>query len=173
VAERPYLKFVLFTLGLVFALFLADRALAQVTPSLQRLQLLLALPLSEDPEAGTNGPYGTTIAAAFATDLGTALKSVSTTQQITVTNTDTSGRICIGSVAWSGATSCSSLCGTAGSWSSQDRYDATMNCTQNDDSQGEVVPARQSRPFRYNGNRCICVVASEANTDGQISRVVY
>lgn len=152
---------------------LAVTAFAQVSPSFSRLQLLLAQPLSEDPEAGTNGPYGTTIDNAFGTDLDATKKTVATTQQVIVTNIDTSGKICIGTVAWSGATDCSTLCGTAGAWTGQDRYDATMNCTTNDDSQGSLVPPGQSRSFRYDGTRCICVVASEVNTDGQIERVVY
>lgn len=164
-------KFAVFVLSVVFMVMAGYQAALAAQPTLARLQTLLAMPLGEDPEH--NESFGTTLEPAIATDIAAGLKIDGTVQQFTVINEDTSGTICIGSVAWSGADSCATRCAETTAWSSQDRYDALMNCTAGDDSRGSAVPPGQSRPFRYDGTKCVCAVASEANTAGQIERVVY
>jgi hypothetical protein len=74
-------------------------------------------------------------------------------------------------VAWSGGTACSSLCTTAGSWTSQAMYASSMTCSAGT-SMGSVIPAGQSRTFRYTGERCACIVGATSGLSVQVERLV-
>lgn len=144
--------------------------LAQATPPVgERLDQALESPLHSEPTRLNSSALGTTIQAAIATDI--TGKTDDRTQLFVVTNLSTSNNVCFGTVAFSGATACSSLCTTAGSWTGQG-FAATMNCTSGDASMGSVITAGGSRQFRYDGTRCACVVGSAASSVIQVERVV-
>jgi len=152
---------VLATAGLTYTVVAAP-------PGQARLDLVLGLGLDGDPVRKNSTALGTTIDDAINTDI--TPESNALTQLFVVTNLDATNNICIGSVDNSASASdCETLCGTAGSWTDQG-YAATMNCTAGNASMGSVVPPGNSRQFRYDGTRCVCMVASGANTDVQVER---
>lgn len=159
----------LVSLAFVIVLGVAAYAFARPPDAGSRLEAVLNTGLSADPVRFNSTAVGTTIMDAIETDLATAYRTDQFTQILTVANLESAGNLCVGSVAWSGATSCSDRCGTAGAWTGQG-YAATMNCTLGDASMGSVVRANTSRSFAYDGTRCICIVASTANVDVQIER---
>jgi len=141
---------------------------AHATPVGERLRQVIDAPLSADP-VRDNDAVGTTLVAAVSTE--NTKKSAGDTQLFVVTNLHASQNLCFGTVSAVGATCNDALCDTAGSWTGQG-YAGKMNCTNGDASQGSLIPAGQSRTFRYNGTRCACIVASGATTTAQVERVV-
>jgi hypothetical protein len=131
----------------------------------ERLQSAIDAPLNADP-LRNNAGVGTTLIAAISTE--NAKKTNDVTQLFVVTNTHAAQSLCFGTVSAVGATCNNTLCDTASSWPGSTK----MNCTAGDAAQGSLIPAGQSRAFRYDGTRCACVVASGAATTGQIERVV-
>jgi hypothetical protein len=162
---RNLLKSVLIPAGLVLLLAFTVQA---APPIGERLAAVLDAPLTADP-LRNNAGVGTTPIAAIATE--NSKKTDATVQLFVVTNTHASQNICFGTVSAVGATCNDALCDTTASWTAGG-YAAKMNCTAGNASQGSVVPAGQSRAFRYDGTRCACVVADGAATTGQIERVV-
>lgn len=156
---------------LVFAavafLVLTAGVVRAAVPSSERLSLVLGLGLSGDPVRKNSTSLGTTITDAIDTDITN--KTSALTQMFVVTNLDSVDNVCVGSIAFDASSSCETLCGTAGSWTGQG-YAATMNCTSGDASQGSVITAGNSRSFRYDGTRCVCMVASAASTVVQAER---
>lgn len=136
----------------------------------ERLSAALEHPLRADPFRKSVS-LGTTIDDAIDTDITAAQKTADKIQMFVVTNTHATQNVCFGTVAWSGADSCATRCGTAGAWTEQTGlYAATMNCTAGDASIGQIIPAGRSRAFRYDGTRCACIVASGASTTVQVER---
>jgi hypothetical protein len=133
-----------------------------------RLESVLGVGLGAEPARYNSAALGTTILEAVAAD--NTLLTDQATQQFVVTNYSASGNVCLGSVAAS-ATNCNTLCGTAGSWTGQG-FAATMNCTAGDASMGSIIPAGQSRTFRYDGTRCVCIVGSTTSMSVQVERLV-
>lgn len=154
---------------LVLALFVPLAALA-LPPSGERLDQLLRAGLTRDPVKKAAN-ISTVVTDAIDTDITAKVDSAQ--QLIVVTNLATSGLVCIGSVAWSNTDSCETRCGTAAAWSDQTDPDYTgaMNCTLGSANIGSIVPHGQSRQFRYDGTRCVCMVAS-TNVDVLVERVV-
>lgn len=154
----------------ILALLIPFAAIA-LPPSGERLDQLLRVGLVRDP-VKKSANIGTALTDAIDTDITTKVDSVQ--QLFVVTNLASSGLVCVGSVAWSGADSCETRCGTATAWSDQTdpNYTASMNCTLGSANIGSVIPHGQSRQFRYDGTRCVCVVASTSNIDVLVERVV-
>lgn len=146
----------------------AVAAYARPPDASSRLESVLGVGLNAEPARYNSASLGTSIIEAIAAD--NTLRTDQATQQFVVTNYSTSGNVCLGSVAAS-ATDCNTLCGTAGSWTGQG-FAATMNCTAGDASMGSIVPAGQSRTFRYDGTRCLCIVGSTSGMSVQVERLV-
>ena len=140
-------------------------------PSGERLDQLLRVGLVRDP-VKKSANIATTPVAAIDTDITSRVDSVQ--QLLIVTNLASSANVCVGTVAWSGADSCATRCDTAAAWSDQTDpdYTAAMNCTLGSANIGSIVPHGQSRQFRYDGTRCVCMIASTSNTDVIVERVV-
>lgn len=157
-----------FFLALVLLTPLAALALP---PAGERLDQLLRVGLTKDP-AKKSANISTVVTDAIDADITTKVDSVQ--QLLVVTNLASAGLVCIGTVAWSGADSCETRCGTATAWSSQTDpdYTASMDCTLGSANVGSIVPHGQSRQFRYDGTRCVCMVASTSNIDVLVERVV-
>lgn len=155
---------------LLLALIIPLTALA-LPPAGERLDQLLRVGLIRDP-VKKSANISTAVVDAIDTDI--TAKSDSIQQLLVVTNLASSGLVCIGTVAWSGADSCETRCGTAAAWSDQTDpdYTSSMNCTLGSPNIGSIVPHGQSRQFRYDGTRCVCMVASTSNTDVLVERVV-
>lgn len=155
-------------LALVFLIPLAALALP---PAGERLDQLLRVGLTKDP-VKKSANISTVLTDAIDTDITTKVDSVQ--QLFVVTNLASSGLVCVGSVAWSGVDSCETRCGTTAAWSDQTDPDYTgaMNCTLGSANIGSIVPHGQSRQFRYDGTRCVCMVASTSNIDVLVERVV-
>lgn len=154
---------------LVIALLLATAALA-LPPSGTRLQDALTAPLTADPVRKNFDSLGTTLVDAI--DTQNTKKTDQITQAFVVTNLDDTTNICVGSVSVGAGETCNeTLCDTEAKWTAQG-YAGKMNCTNGDASQGSIVPAGGAREFRYDGTRCVCMVASGAGTVGQVERVV-
>ena len=150
---------------------LTPLAALALPPSGERLDQLLRAGLTKDP-AKKAASISTAVTDAIDTDI---TKKVDSAQQLlVVTNLATSGLVCIGTVAWSGADSCETRCGTAAAWSDQTDpdYTAAMDCTLGSANIGSIIPHGQSRQFRYDGTRCICMVASTSNINVLVERVV-
>jgi hypothetical protein len=155
---------------ILLALLIPIAAIA-LPPSGERLDQLLRVGLVRDP-VKKSANITTTVVSAIDTDITTKVDSAQ--QLLVVTNLASSANVCVGSVAWSGADSCATRCGTATAWSDQTDpdYTSSMNCTLGSANIGSLVPHGQSRQFRYDGTRCVCMVASTSNTDVLVERVV-
>lgn len=155
---------------LLLALIIPLTALA-LPPAGERLDQLLRVGLVRDP-VKKSANIGTAVVDAIDVDITAKVDSAQ--QLLIVTNLASSGNVCIGTVAWSGTDSCETRCGTASAWSDQTDpdYTAAMNCTLGSANIGSVVPHGQSRQFRYDGTRCVCMVASSSNIDVLVERVV-
>lgn len=153
---------------LVLLCLLIPLAAHATPPTGERLTSALETALTRDP-VRKNASLGTTIDDAIDTDI--TAKTNNKVQLFVVTNLHASQNVCFGTVAWSGADSCATRCGTEAAWTGQG-YAATMNCTAGDASMGSVVTAGASRQFRYDGTRCACIVASGASTTVQVERVI-
>lgn len=151
--------------------FLIPLAAVALPPAGERLDQLLRVGLTKDP-VKKSATISTVLTDAIDTDITTKVDSAQ--QLFVVTNLASSGLVCLGSVAWSGADSCETRCGTTAAWSDQTDPDYTgaMNCTLGSANIGSVVPHGQSRQFRYDGTRCVCMVASTSNIDVLVERVV-
>jgi hypothetical protein len=158
-------------LTVFFLSLLIPLAAVALPPSGERLDQLLRVGLVRDP-VKKSANITTSPVAAIDTDITSKVDSVQ--QLLVVTNLASSGNVCVGTVAWSGADSCATRCAAATAWSDQTDpdYTATMNCTLGSANIGSLVPHGQSRQFRYDGTRCVCMIASTSNTDVIVERVV-
>ncbi len=158
-------------LTVFFLSLLIPLAAIALPPSGERLDQLLRVGLVRDP-VKKSANIGTALVDAIDTDLTSKVDS--TQQLLVVTNLASSGLVCVGTVAWSGSDSCETRCTTAAAWSDQTDpdYTASMNCTLGSANIGSVIPHGQSRQFRYDGTRCVCMVASTSNIDVLVERVV-
>jgi hypothetical protein len=142
---------------------------AHAAPIGERLQAAIDGPLSADP-VRKNVSLGTTVVAAIATE--NAKKTSNDMQILVASNTHASHNVCVGSIAvTSGETCDDTLCATEAKWTAAGLA-ATMNCTANDASSGSLVLPGTQRQFRYDGTRCVCIVASGAGTGTQVERIV-
>lgn len=144
---------------------------AAYPPTGERLVSALETGLSSEPTRKALTSLSTTVLDAVDTD--NSDKSVSATQLFVVTNLDDTTDVCFGTIPLLSSETCDqTLCQTTSKWTSGNGMAATMNCTHGDASMGSVVPKGQSRSFRYQGNRCACIVASGASTDVLVERVI-
>lgn len=106
-----------------------------------------------------------TPAAVFATDLPSAQRNDSYTQEVLIRNTSsdfggTGTELCVAIVAWSGVSTCDALCGVAA-------FDCAGTVTD-----GKVIPPGGELPRTFNGTACICAIGDAGGTAYQAERLV-
>ncbi len=101
--------------------------------------------------------------AAFNTDLTSAQRNDSYTQETVIRNKSTdhggaSAVLCVGTLAWSGVSTCQSLCAAS-----------SLTCS-GAATDGKFIPAGTELPRTWDGTNCICVVG--ATTLYQVERLI-
>ncbi len=101
--------------------------------------------------------------AAFNTDLTSAQRNDSYTQETVIRNTSTdfgggSAVLCVGTLAWSGVTTCQALCAAG-----------PLTCS-GAVTDGKIIPAGTELARTWDGTNCICVVG--ATTTYQAERLI-
>lgn len=158
-----------FFLGVLVAVGLVGFAAYANPPVGDRLVGVIEAALSGDPIKKSGTGLGTTIDDAIDTDLNPNQQNDSVSQLFVVTNLDTANYVCIGSVAWTvSGTGCLDKLDTNANWDTG----SVMTCTLGSAHIGSLVPPGQSRSFRYDGTRCVGIVASAASTDYVVERYV-
>lgn len=156
---------------LVCVAFFGYGTATALPPDTNRLDYIINGAWNSEPVRKQSTALTTTPIAAVDTDVPAAARVDGKVQLFSVFNPSATNRVCVGSVAWSGASTCATLCNTAASWTGQG-FAATMNCTAGDVSMGSLVAPGKDRSFRYDGTRCVCVVGSAAATEFQVERVL-
>lgn len=145
---------------LIAALVIGGVAVA-VPPTQSKMYDILTRGLTGDPERKTT-VVGTTPDDLLDTDLTSSpnQRTDAFTQLLVVSNRDSVKNICVGGVAWSGVTTCAALCAAS-----------ALTCS-GAATDGSLVPPGSQRPFRYDGQSCMCVVGSAAGSPFQGERVL-
>lgn len=143
--------------------------LTALPPSGDRLRTVIDQPLKTDP-IRKNAVVGVTLVQAI--DVENLRKGDGDSQLFVVTNLTTANQVCLGTIPAAGGLCDATRCALATSWTVGNSYTAAMNCTLGDPNMGSVVPGGMSRAFRYDGTRCLCMVASAITTNVQVERTV-
>lgn len=161
----------------VLALLLIPLVAHAMPPTGERLEQAIVGALAREPTRKTMTNLTTTLVDAV--DVDNPNKLDSGTQLFVVTNLDSANLLCFGTIPLLTTETCDeTLCDTAAKWTNA--VDAATpgnamagkgNCTIGNASMISPIPFGQSREFRYQGNRCGCIVAAAASTDVMVERV--
>jgi hypothetical protein len=150
--------------GFIGAILFASAVLA-TPPVNDKLFNLIFRGIGQTETSPETDSVGTTPEAAFDTDLIAAQRNDSYTQEVLIRNSSSdfggTARVeCVGDVAWSGVSSCQTLCAAS-----------TLTCS-GASTDGKIVPAATELNRTYDGTNCICIVASGASGGYQAERVI-
>lgn len=159
--------FVSVLLALITCLFVlfeparADTAASRYTSAI--IVTARAMPISQGGKEIRSTSWGTTAASIWSADVPAAAHNrIDYVQNVRITNTHATQKLCVFDVAWSGATTCSDLCAAA----------TTRTCAAGASTDGAVIMPGASYSEGWDGTACLCAVGSASTTTAVAERVM-